>query len=134
MSLNTIILINLIYLTVLWYILSALFFDHKNKLPSDLKCGEKALEDLQGRKEEALLALKDLELDYKTHKISEGDYLQIKQTALDCGAGLMEQIEILKKTTTPPKSTVETLKFCTHCGTPRLVQANFCGQCGKKLE
>lgn len=144
MSFNTIILVNLIYLTALWYVLSVIFFDQKNKMPQGLKSGEKELEDLEIRKEEAFLAMKDLELDYNTHKISEEEYLQTRQTALDQGAGLIKKIEVLKnkrstsfktdRITTPSQSSSSAQKFCTNCGAPRSLEAHFCGCCGKKLE
>lgn len=132
MSMNTIILTNLIYLTVLWYILSAVFFDQKNKSPLASKSGEKQLEDLQMRKEEALLAIKDLELDYKTHKIAEEEYLRMRQSAFDQGSELIKKIEMLKNK--KPASSGLIQKFCINCGAPRPLEANFCGQCGKKLE
>ena len=87
-----------------------------------------------GRREEVLLALRDLEFDYKTGKVSEEDYQPLHAQLLAEAAKYIEaekekdqQLETLiqsrRKSTSSSK--------CESCGTPLAAGQKFCSKCGQ---
>lgn len=91
-------------------------------------------EDLRLRKEEVFLSLKDLELDYKTKKISEEDYNLLHNEIFKQGTELLkssEKIQADRKSN--PINAQKVAKFCTQCGSALVSGAKFCGECGCKI-
>lgn len=68
------------------------FFDraYKNRM---IKPIEEKRENLLNRKEEILHAINDLEYDFKMKKMTETDYLQLKENLTGEAIGLMKQLD-----------------------------------------
>ena len=126
----------IIVVVLCWYIGQPVLFGGLARAGS-AGSGGKALRDLALRKEEVMLTLKDLEMDFKMKKISEADYRALYSEAVHQGSLLVQQIETTKnapETRRPAESPVKpTHKFCTHCGTARVAGAKFCGECGQQI-
>lgn len=95
--------------------------------------------DLLYRKEATLIALKDLEFDFKTGKIDDADYDEVK-TGLEAEAmEILRNIEQFDKGASQPaapSSAQERPKaknFCHNCGAPAGKGHKFCSECGARL-
>ena len=128
----------IIFVAVCWYIGAPLL---QSSVVTSLRqegIGKKVL-DLALRKEEVMLTLKDLELDYGMQKISEPDYQKLYAEILHQGSELVQQIQTAKTTVTQSAATAtvsamkSTHKFCTQCGSGLVPGAKFCGECGHKV-
>ena len=94
-----------------------------------------------------LLALRDLEFDYLTGKVSEEDYHTLRPQLLLEAAALLQGSETGSRTTsageTPSTSYLDALieqavrakrhNRCPHCGHPSRPGARFCVMCGQPL-
>lgn len=94
----------------------------------------KAAAQNEGRREEVLLALRDLEFDYKTGKVSEEDYEPLHAQLLAEAAKYIEaekeedqQLEALIQTRRVAKTSLQ----CESCGTPLEAGQKFCSKCGQ---
>ena len=58
---------------------------------------EEAFKHLLVRKEEVLLAIKELEIDFKTDKVSNEDYESLRQKLEEEAIIILEQIDALEK-------------------------------------
>ena len=85
------------------------------------------------RRESVLAALRDLDFDFKTGKVSEEDYQPLRAQLLAEAAQYIEsekdeeqKLEALiqARRKTPQKIT------CEHCGTPMEADQKFCSKCG----
>jgi ribonuclease HII len=86
-----------------------------------------------GRRESVLAALRDLDFDFKTGKVSEEDYQPLRAQLLAETAQYIEsekskdeKLEALiqARRKTPQKIT------CEHCGAPMEADQKFCSKCG----
>lgn len=94
----------------------------------------KAAASIEGRREEVLLALRDLEFDYKTGKVTEEDYGPLHAQLLAEAAKYIEaekeedqQLETLIQS---HRKSTSNLK-CDSCGTPLEAGQKFCSKCGQ---
>ena len=92
----------------------------------------------EGRREEILLAIRDLDFDFKTGKVSEEDYQSLRAQLMSEAARYMEseqkqddQLEALiqSRRNAQPKQ-----DFCPSCGKKIHAGDLFCSSCGTKLE
>lgn len=88
----------------------------------------------EGRREEVLLALRDLEFDYKTGKVSEEDYKPLHAQLLAEAAKYIEaekeedqQLEALIQ----KRRRSTTILKCESCGAPMETGQKFCSKCGE---
>ena len=98
---------------------------------------------LVSAKESAFVALKDLEFDYKTGKIDDGDYDMLKNQYEAEAVAILKKIDsagrisgsgrvsALKPSQTEGKK--EALAFCPACGNKVGKNDRFCSGCGAPL-
>ena len=104
--------------------------------PSERAGEDDALDDAAHREREAVYAaLRDLEHDHETAKVSEEDYAAMRQE-LRARAALLIREEQRGAARAPrplPASPVAPPRFCTACGHPVRAGDRFCAQCGASL-
>lgn len=86
-----IILSLLFFVLIAWYVTAPLL--SQDTLPPNQDTKNTSLSDLKLKKNEVLLALKDLEMDFKMQKISKEDYQSLYNETFEQGKLLLEQIE-----------------------------------------
>ncbi len=84
------------------------------------------------KKELAYTAIKDLEFDYKTGKLSEEDYKELKNKYETEALLILKEIDEFGKKKTV-KEADENAIFCSKCGAKLKIGDNFCFKCGTKL-
>jgi hypothetical protein len=94
-------------------------------------------------KESALIALKDLEFDYKTGKIDEDDYVQLKNRYEAEAVAVLKKMDQVEHTPLPTKMNIPIRReqpaekggqvFCTTCGKKAQPKDRFCAGCGAPL-
>ena len=104
---------------------------------------ETPLHILMGRKEAIYQSIKDLEFDFKTAKLSEEDYGELREKLESEAITILKAIDETKapKTSSPlqsisqpsKKKTPRERNICPACGEPNLKDAGFCGGCGGAL-
>ena len=111
------------------------------------------LEQLTSEKDAALSAIRELDFDYETGKLSEEDYHDLRGQYRSKAIALLKEIDrvakggktedriereirALRKTrrqaSKAPKSSADQA-FCPKCGTRNLASHKFCPSCGYKL-
>lgn len=101
---------NFLQLILVILILVAVGIPLFSKLPprrlfAPLDPAEEEFKHLLVRKEEVLLAIKELELDFKTDKISKPDFEALQQKLEEEAVGLLEKIDELEKQLKKKKKT-----------------------------
>ncbi len=97
--------------------------------------------DLHHRKESAYAALKELEFDYRTGKLSEADYHELEAKYRAEGLEALQQIEALEagEATEPAEVLRQTRTpagrpgSCEACGEQNPRTAAYCRECGSAL-
>jgi len=98
--------------------------------------------ELEQRKTEAYVAIRDTEMDYRMGKLSEVDYEAIKGkytvVAIDTLAALdalppEEEVPSPPSYAGPDVGDESEIRFCPDCGTRRPEGARFCPSCGRGL-
>ena len=96
-----------------------------------------ALGELIHKKEAVYTSIKDLDFDYKTGKLSEDDYTELKERYELEALHILKDIDDSGKKTplSPPleKGDEGGFIFCPKCGTKAKMGDNFCFKCGVKL-
>ena len=95
-------------------------------------------EDLHRRKESTYSALKELEFDYKTGKLSEQDYRELDARYKAQAIEILEAIDQLERPQPKGKSAKASRPgsasaACASCGRVNLPDARFCASCGGPL-
>lgn len=86
--------------------------------------------DLYGKREIVFEALRDLQFEFATGKLSSNDYEQLKTRYELQAAQVMQQIDALK----PNKGkNVQGAHNCPRCNSVMTAQDKFCTKCGAKL-
>ena len=89
----------LIFTTVTWFVCSPLISPQNHQTKSATENQQtKALQDLKNQKNEVLLSLKELELDFHTKKISQEDYNSFQKNLMQQGTSLLKEIKSGNKT------------------------------------
>jgi len=96
---NLVHLIELISLVAILAIIGLPLFGKlpRNILFAPLDPANEEFKHLLVRKEEVLLAIKDLEFDWKTDKVSEEDYSEMKNKLESEAMSLLERLDQLEK-------------------------------------
>jgi hypothetical protein len=115
---------------------------------------EDSLRDLNIKKEEIYSAIKEMEFDHKMGKLSQEDYLNLKEKYKTRAIGSLKRMdelegkkdfsryiedeiekEVLAIRRDGPKGTSKKGEdvFCTQCGKRRTPGDRFCSSCGTKL-
>ena len=123
-------LIGIVLLAVAVFYISLPFRHKRRRVSSQSKVDMSP----KSRHEEILLALRDLEFDFKTGKVSDEDYQPLHAQLMVEAAQYMEsqteedeQLEVLIQSRRKAKSTNLT---CEHCGAPVKPGQRFCSKCG----
>ncbi|MBI3793736.1 MAG: zinc ribbon domain-containing protein [Nitrospinae bacterium] len=80
---------------------------------------------LVSAKESAFVALRDLEFDFKTGKLDEEDYDQLKSRYESEAVAVLKEIDANQK----PTDAI----FCTSCGAKAEAKDKFCRSCGSHI-
>lgn len=88
----------------------------------------------QGQKEAVLSALRDLDFDFKTGKVSEEDYNPLRAQLM---AEAAQYIEAKQKEDEQLEALIQSRRKvqkqdakCEHCGAPIAADQRFCSKCG----
>lgn len=127
------------YVEILIFITAMFFVGYPVFSKRQLAVGSRQLADsdeLIHKKEAAYTAIKDLEFDYRTGKLSEADYNDLKEKYETDALHILKQIDEYGKKI--PLSPLPNLGeggfvFCPKCGAKTKTGDNFCSKCGTKL-
>jgi len=87
------------------------------------------------KKDASLMAIKDLEFDYKTGKIDEEEYSELKKSFETNAVEVLKAIDQAEKGVKPSQPAEPESKhasFCGGCGNKLDSGDAFCPQCGRK--
>ena len=122
-------IIGLVLLGIALYIIAMPFRQKEGKGAGK----SKAAASNERRREEVLLALRDLEFDFKTGKVTEEDFRPLHAQLIAEAARFVEsekeddqQLEALIQT----RRTAKALQKCDSCGAPMNAGQKFCSKCG----
>ena len=91
----------------------------------------------QGRREGVLSALRDLDFDFKTVKVSEEDYTPLRARLMAEAAQYIEQEKIeeekLEALIQSRRITQQQTFNCEHCSAPMEAGQRFCAKCGSAV-
>lgn len=97
----------------------------------------KAVGRSEGRRESVLSALRDLDFDFKTGKVSEEDYTPLRSKLMVEAAQFIEQEkeeeEKLEALIQTRRITQHKVVHCDHCGALIEAGQNFCTKCGSAV-
>lgn len=99
------------------------------------------LEESESPKVQALLALKEIEFDRATGKLSEEDYAELKarygREALAAMDAEAQRSAVVADAVDPAEALIRSarkdLAVCPHCGPRPETGAAFCSECGRPL-
>jgi len=99
------------------------------------------IEESESRKVQALLALKEIEFDRATGKLSDGDYAELKarygRDALVAMDAERSETAVVADAEDPAEALIRSvrrgLQICPHCGPRPETGAAFCSECGRPL-
>lgn len=124
-------------------ILVAYPFFLKEKRASSLKKTETKYDRINSQKEAILLAIKELEFDYYTGKLSEDDFNELKEDYKSRAISILKNIEKVKKDGDKDEFEKEIMLkrqqrkkdivICKKCKSRESIKAKYCSQCGEKL-
>lgn len=86
-------------------------------------------EDLYGAREAAFEALRDLQFEFATGKLSQRDYDSLRVRYEAQAADILRQVDALKPRA---KKGAAGAKHCTRCGAPLGGNDRFCTKCGAR--
>src|SRR5680860_750028 len=97
------------------------------------------MSDLYHRKEATYSALKELEFDYRTGKLSESDFRELEDRYRADGVEIREAATIKRGSGAPVRESasapvVPAAGLCGSCGAVNAESAKFCGSCGVKVD
>lgn len=124
----------LIFISAMFFVGYPIF---KRQEIKDKRQENKVLDELIHKKETAYIAIKDLEFDYRTGKLSQADYMELKDRYETEALQTLKEIDESGKEIplSPPsgKGDEGGFIFCPKCGTRTKAEDNFCFKCGAKL-
>jgi rRNA maturation endonuclease Nob1 len=97
-------------------------------------------EALELERESTLRAIREIDLDYRTHKLNEEDYKALRMQQVAHGAQVLRELDDLKgeqDIDTEIESQVAALRqagaVCSACGNAVKEEDRFCAHCGAPL-
>ena len=97
-------------------------------------------EALELERESTLRAIREIDLDYRTHKLNEEDYKALRAQQVAHGAQVLRELDTLKGEQgidAEIESQVAALRragdVCSACGNPVKEGDRFCAHCGASL-
>ncbi|RMD94293.1 MAG: zinc-ribbon domain-containing protein [Calditrichaeota bacterium] len=92
--------------------------------------------ELEERKQAIYSAIKDIEFDYQMGKLSEEDFIELRNQYKEEAINLLKQIDRLQSTPKKKKhkSAAKELKYCWKCGSPVSRDDKYCANCGNPLQ
>lgn len=124
------ILVGLGLFSIALFFVSAPFRQKRQKIENPSKVHKQE----KGRREIVLAALRDLDFDFKTGKVSEEDYQPLRAQLL---AEAVQYIEAEKQEDERLEALIQTRRKaekqdvkCEHCGAPMEAGQRFCSKCG----
>ena len=127
------ILIGLVLLAVSLFFISMPF---RKKPRKGVKNSEPNAQEKEGR-ESVLSALRDLDFDFKTDKISEEDYTPLRARLMNEAAQFIEQQdeedEKLEALIQSRRAACQKSVKCDHCGAFVEADEHFCAKCGSPI-
>jgi len=98
---------------------------------------ESPMQHLLSRKDSIYTAMKDLEFDYSTGKLSDEDYAALREKSAGEAAEVLREIDEMesgaKSAKKPAKRPKIAVPFCTACGFKLKPGDRFCQSCGSPL-
>ncbi len=92
--------------------------------------GNGQLEHLENARRQVLDAIRDLQFDNMTGKLSDGDYQSLRAQYEVQAAQILQQLDKIKAQPSP----VAAQKGCPRCHAPIDAADKFCAKCGEKLD
>lgn len=89
------------------------------------------LDTLENARIQALDAIRDLQFDHLTGKLSDGDYQSLRTQYEFQAAKILQQLDAIKGA--PKPSGANGKKNCPRCHTSNDASDKFCVKCGNKL-
>lgn len=92
--------------------------------------------DLTSKKHGVLTAIKDLEFDYEQGKLSEEDYVQLRERYDAHAIAILKEIdeaEAAQQTKGRDSTARESANHCSNCGGAVSESDTFCAACGEGL-
>lgn len=89
------------------------------------------LADLTARKNGILLAIKDLDFEFEQSKLSEQDYLTLRDRYERQAISILKRIDDLRSEIEKSRS-ARGQNFCRECGHPVRDGHKFCSKCGAR--
>jgi uncharacterized protein with PIN domain len=93
---------------------------------------DEELAELLSKKNSILMAIKDLDFDYEQGKLSEGDYLELRDHYRKQAVVLLKQIDELQAERSQKKRSRKG-QACPECGERVRKGDKYCSTCGTKL-
>jgi cell division protein FtsB len=97
MNIISIVVIALLIAATLWWVLKPLWEGGSKTLERGAPLQQQTLAELEQRRNAIYTAIKDLELDFESNKISEDDYRQSRLRFTQQAAGILKQIDHLSQ-------------------------------------
>lgn len=95
---------------------------------------------LEAERDATIRSIRELDLDYRTGKLNEEDYRQLRETQVECGARLLRELDALAyrdDIDVEIEAQVAALKdvppVCPYCASPIDTADQFCAHCGQAL-
>ncbi len=107
-----------------------LVYSHKYQYASILR-GNERLEDLENGRVQTLDAIRDLQFDHVTGKLSDADYQSLRSQYEYKAAQILQQLDAIKGQ--PRKANAQGKSACPRCHAAIDASDKFCMKCGTKL-
>jgi len=98
---------------------------------ADATHGNRQLDLLENARVQTLDAIRDLQFDHQTSKLSDADYQSLRTQYEFQAAKILQQLDAIKGA--PKKLNASGKRNCPRCHTSNDASDKFCVKCGNKL-